>query len=120
VAQDVAAEEDLTAQIVWRGARARLLAAGGRLQDAESLARDGVRLAADTDFLVSRADALADLGTVLEQAGRHEEAMAIIAEASALYARKGDVVSAARWRRDHQRRERSHGDEGVLQRQPHG
>jgi len=103
VAQDAAADEDLTAQIVWRGVRARLLAAGGRLGDAETLAREGVRLAGNTDFLVSSADALADLGSVLGQAGRENEAAAILAEASALYARKGDVVSAARWRRDHPR-----------------
>jgi len=104
VAQDAAADEDLTAQIVWRGARARLLADGGRREAAEALAREGVRLAEDTDFLVSRADALTDLGTVLGAAGREDEADAVLAEASALYARKGDVVSAARWRRDHQRK----------------
>ena len=104
VAQDAAADEDLTAQIVWRGARARLLATGGRLEEAETLAREGVRLAEDTDFLASRADALTDLGRVLAEAGREEEAEAVLAAASALYARKGDVVSAARWRRDHQRK----------------
>ena len=104
VAQDAAADEDLTAQIVWRGARARLLATGGRLEEAETLAREAVRLAEDTDFLASRADALTDLGRVLAEAGREDEAEAVLAEASALYARKGDVVSAARWRRDHQRK----------------
>ena len=41
---------------------------------------------------------------VLAEAGREEEAEAVLAEAVALYARKGDVVSAARWRRDDQRK----------------
>jgi tetratricopeptide (TPR) repeat protein len=103
VGQAAAAAEDPTAQIVWRGARARLLAAGGRLEEAEALAREGVRLAEGTDFLASRADALVDLGRVLGQAGREPEVEAILAEASALYEQKGDVVSAARWRRNHQR-----------------
>jgi hypothetical protein len=40
---------------------------------------------------------------VLGQGGREPEVEAILEEASALYERKGDVVSAARWRRNHQR-----------------
>ncbi len=36
---------------------------GGRVGEAEALARAAVRLAADTDFLVARAEALTELGT---------------------------------------------------------
>ena len=37
---------------------------------------------------------------MLRRAGRDDEAAAVVAAAVALYVRKGDVVSAARWRED--------------------
>jgi hypothetical protein len=37
---------------------------------------------------------------VLRRAGRDDEAAAVVAAAVAVYVRKGDVVSAARWRED--------------------
>jgi hypothetical protein len=49
---------------------------------------------------MARAEALTGLGTVLRRAGRDDEAAAVVAAAVAVYVRKGDVVSAARWRED--------------------
>jgi tetratricopeptide (TPR) repeat protein len=98
VGEDAAADDDLSAQVGWRGVRAMLLAAEGRMGEAEALARDAVGRCADTDFLTLRAEALTALGDVLGRAGRHNEADATLAEAVALYTRKGDVASAARLR----------------------
>ena len=105
VAEAAAGDEDLSAQVAWRGVRARLLARadGGDETEPSPSRSEAVRLAADTDFLVTRADALTDLGTVLARSGEAAEADASLAAAVALYVRKGDVVSAARWRDDEPR-----------------
>ena len=82
-----------------RGVPARLLARRGRMEEAERLARDGVALAADSEFAVLHADVLLDLAEVLELAGRSEEARAATAEAVSIYERKGNVAAARNARR---------------------
>ena len=91
-----AATNDLSAQITWRGVRAKLLAGIGRGDEAEALAREAVRFAEPTDFLTIRADALLDLAAVLRHGGQAGEADGAIRAALALYRQKGDVVSAER------------------------
>ena len=51
-------------QIKRTGVPARLLARRGQLEEAEKLAREGVALAADSEFLVLHADVLLDLAEV--------------------------------------------------------
>jgi tetratricopeptide (TPR) repeat protein len=99
VSQEAAEGEDLSAQMVWQGLRARILAARGQVGEAEELARAAVALAAQTDFLNQHADALLELAAVLVQGGRTPEALAVVEEALELYRRKGNLVSAARARR---------------------
>jgi tetratricopeptide (TPR) repeat protein len=94
--EEAAATEDLTAQVGWRGVRAKLLAEQGRADEAEELAAEAVRLGERTDFLTVHGAALLDLGTVLRCGGRAEEADAAIRKAVELFRRKGDVVSAER------------------------
>jgi DNA-binding SARP family transcriptional activator len=81
-------------QIKRRGVPARLLARRGRLEEAEELAREGVALAGECEFLVLHADVLLDLAEVLDLAGRAEDAAAAATEAVSLYERKGNVASA--------------------------
>jgi tetratricopeptide (TPR) repeat protein len=76
------------------GVPARLLARRGRLDEAEALAREGVALAADSEFVVLHADVLLDLAEVLELAGDLEEARAATEEAVSIYERKGNVAAA--------------------------
>jgi len=85
-------------QIKRTGIPARLLARRGELDQALKLAREGVALAADSEFVVLHADVLLDLAEVLRLAGRAEEASAAAAEAVSLYERKGNVASARRAR----------------------
>ena len=87
--------EDVDAQAGWRAVRAKLLARRGDLAEAEELAGEAVSLAAATDYVDLHADAVAALGEVLHLAGRREESEATLAEAVALYERKGNVVAAA-------------------------
>ncbi len=80
------------------GIPARLLARRGRLEEAERLAREGVAVAANTEFVVLHADVLLDLADVLELAGRPEEAHEAADEAVSLYERKGDVAATMKAR----------------------
>jgi tetratricopeptide (TPR) repeat protein len=84
----------------WRikrtGVPARLLARRGRLEEAEALAREGVAIAANSEFVVLHADVLLDLAEVLELAGDAEAARAATAEAVEIYERKGNVAAARR------------------------
>ncbi|MGZ4395786.1 MAG: hypothetical protein ACXVZ2_10540 [Gaiellaceae bacterium] len=96
--RDESSPDDLHTQIQWRGPRAKVLAQRGELEEAESLAREGVELADPTDFLNVRATALLDLAEVLLADDRAEEAAGIVAAAAALFERKGNVVGLGRSR----------------------
>jgi tetratricopeptide (TPR) repeat protein len=98
VSREAAGEDDWSAQMVWQGLQARILAARGRSGEAEELARSAVALAARTDFLNQHGDALLELAGVLAAAGRAAEARAAVGDALELYERKGNLVAAARAR----------------------
>lgn len=95
-AEDAASEDDLSAQVVWRGVRARLLARAGRIPEAKRLSAHAVELAARTDWLTDHADALIAYAEVLRLAGAAEEAARAIQEAIALYERKGNRIGMRR------------------------
>ena len=78
--------------------RARLLAAEGRLDEAETLARLAVAHAETTDFLGVHADAYVSLAEVLGLAGRRDEAVEALGSAIQLYERKGNTVEARKAR----------------------
>jgi ATP/maltotriose-dependent transcriptional regulator MalT len=92
--EETAAPDDLAAQIAWRKVRAKILAATGRLEDAEALARRAVSLAGETDWSNDHAAACVALGEVLHKRGRPHEAEMAIREALALYEAKGNTVAA--------------------------
>jgi DNA-binding SARP family transcriptional activator len=91
ISQEVAADEDVSAQIICQGLSARILAVGGRHAEAIELASSAVALAAQTDQLSPRADALLDLAQVLAVSGRASEARAAGTQALDLYQRKGNL-----------------------------
>jgi DNA-binding SARP family transcriptional activator len=99
LSEQTAARDDPGAQVLWRSARAKVLARIGRHEEADALSAEAVELAAKTDFLVVRADSLVDRAEVLLAAGRTEEAEAAKAEALAFYEQKGAVAAADRARR---------------------
>ena len=85
---------DVLAQLLWRSARARALAAAGRLEEAETLAREATALAGSTDFLWDHANALMTFADVLVARGRTDEAGDAARSALELYEQKGITVSA--------------------------
>jgi DNA-binding SARP family transcriptional activator len=95
---DRPAPTDREWQIKRTGIPACLIARRGRLEAAEGLAREGVALAADSEYVGLHADVLLDLAEVLRLAGRSDEADSTTADAVTLYERKGNVAGAARAR----------------------
>jgi hypothetical protein len=98
VAEELAADDDLTSQALWRWVRAEVLARGGEDAEAQKLAREATDLLGETDSLVAQADALLAQADVVALGGREDEALVHTREALALYEQKGDVVSAAKAR----------------------
>jgi hypothetical protein len=97
-AAELAFVGDVAVEMITRQVRAKVLARHGKIGDAELLAREAVTLAEKTDMLTLKGDAWADLAEVLELAGKPDEANAAVAEAIALYERKGSVASIDRVR----------------------
>ena len=97
-AEDAASDDDLSAQVAWRGVRARLLALAGRMDEAKRLSTHAVELAARTDWLTDHADALLSHAEVLRAAGEAGAATRSIRDALALYERKGNEIGAQRAR----------------------
>ena len=98
VSAEAAALEDVGTQIMWRAARARILAGQGRLDEGEKLAREAVALAEGTDLASDRGDALLDLAEILRASARLEEAGAAVRRALSLYERKVNLVGAEKAR----------------------
>ena len=73
-------------------------ASRGGYAEGESLAREAVDWAAQTDVPGLQADALCDLAEVLETAGRRDEAVAAWQEALDRYERKQIIPVARRLR----------------------
>ena len=92
------AEDDLTAQVAWRGVRAKLLA-GARLRTRRTRSRARrSRWPSATDFPTVRADALLDLAEVLLAGGRPQRGGRASSRRSALLRAQGRRRLGARAR----------------------
>ena len=98
LAEELADEDDVLSQVLWRTARARLLAGRGETGAAIEEAERAVAMATDSADIDLLGDAQAELGEVLRRAGRPDEAGPPLREALALFERKENVVSAERVR----------------------
>jgi ATP/maltotriose-dependent transcriptional regulator MalT len=91
-----AAEDDVQSQALWRSVRAKLLARRGDRAHALELAEGAVAELRDTDAVVWQADAILDLAETRLLLGEAAAAEEAIADASALYRRKGSDVAVER------------------------
>ncbi len=98
ISAESALREDLASQVMWRSARARVLAARGEAVEAEQLAREAVELANRTEWLDLHADAWMDLAEVLKAGKRAVDARECVSQAASLYEQKGNLVSGTRAR----------------------
>jgi class 3 adenylate cyclase/tetratricopeptide (TPR) repeat protein len=90
--------DDILTHVIWRGVRAKILAAEGRCDQAEALAREAVALVQPTDLLSLHGDAMLDLAEVLRACGRTDESDRAARTGLSLYESKGNVIGAARAR----------------------
>jgi tetratricopeptide (TPR) repeat protein len=91
ISQEVAADEDTSAQVICLGLSARILADRGRHAEAVELAFSAVALAEQTDQLSPHADALLELAQALAASGRTSGAHDAATQALELYQRKGNL-----------------------------
>lgn len=96
LSEQLVGEDVLVAQMMWRGARAKVLARRGQAEEAEALARDGVAIIERTEHVLYHADAWTDLADVLRLQGRPTEAANAAEKALAIYERKGNRAAAGR------------------------
>jgi tetratricopeptide (TPR) repeat protein len=89
IAQTEAADDNIAAQVIWRGVKSRLDANPG-------LAEEAVGIARLTDDLNLRADATLNLAESLRLADAHDHAVDALQRAVQLYEQKGNVVGALR------------------------
>src|SRR5204863_3837178 len=76
-----------------RTVHAKVLARGGELERAEAVARAALADHEGSDEIERRAVMLMDLAEILVLAGRPDDAVPVVEEATRLYDRKGDLVS---------------------------
>lgn len=93
MSQNHAPAESVSAQTMWRCARARVMSSRGRDEEAEELVREAERLA-PTGMLTLKAHVHLTLGEVLLHAGRQEEGERDIRDAIELFERKGNITAA--------------------------
>jgi class 3 adenylate cyclase/tetratricopeptide (TPR) repeat protein len=97
-AKELGTEEDAITQMLWRQARARVLARRGEHEEAEQLGRNAVEIADTTEDLNSKAEARADLGEVLVLAGHPDQAVPLVEEALARFEAKENLVRSEQMR----------------------
>ncbi len=88
----LAVTEDVDVQVGCRRLWAKILADGGRTQEAQRLLEEAIALAMDTDFTIDQAELLTDQADVLAVVGRLDEAQAARDEAVRLYRQKGALA----------------------------
>jgi len=102
LAQGVTVEDDLAAEMGWRGVRAKILADRGETREAEALARRAAELGSTSEFLLFAGWAYEDLAYVLAAEAKDDEARETLDSARAVYEKKGSVASLARLARESQ------------------
>jgi tetratricopeptide (TPR) repeat protein len=94
LAEDHAEPGDLSAQLSWRSAQARLLAHTGELERALELAREAEQIVLRTDAINQRGNVLEVLSEVLAASGLENDARDVLERAVAAYEGKGNIVAA--------------------------
>jgi class 3 adenylate cyclase/predicted ATPase len=97
-ARELANEQDVWSQALWRQVQALVLAYRGEHDKAVQFAREAIAILEPTDSLTEQGQAFADLAEVLMCAGRSDEAAAALKQALDRYERKKNLIMAARVR----------------------
>lgn len=92
--RELAGQDDVDAQVLWRSALARCASARGAHERATALADEAVALTEEPNAPMLRAQALADRAAIHAAAGHQAEADADFAAATALHEAKGNRLGA--------------------------
>jgi tetratricopeptide (TPR) repeat protein len=95
ISEELAAEDDVTSQVLWRSARAKVRARRDADPAAERLAREAVGRALATDGFDIRGDAYLDLAETLRLLGKDAEAADAAQAAIEIYEAKGATAFVA-------------------------
>ena len=99
ISEELGGKDDVATAMLRRGTKAKILARRGQAETAESVAREAVSLAQQTDFINDHADVLMDFVEVLAIAGRGRHALSMAQRALSLYEQKGNLISGGKARR---------------------
>lgn len=96
VCRELASEDDVASQFLWRCVSAKLLARREEHEQADAVLAEALALIASSDWLDWQGNGYLDLAEVCQLSGRRAAALDALAEASARFAAKGNVISARR------------------------
>ncbi len=96
LSRELAADDDVTSQVLWRGVHAMLLARSEEHAEAETMARSAVQMSESADAPEAQGNALLDLAEVLSMAGDREGAARALTHAIVQFEGKGMSVPAER------------------------
>ena len=91
--RELATDDDVSTQALWRCVQAKLLARGGAFEEAESTAREALEILAPTDHVLLKFGALLDLAEIRRLAGH--DALEPLQQAQALARAKASPVMSA-------------------------
>lgn len=96
ICRGLASADDVGSQFLWRCVQAKLLARDGKYQQSGSIIAEAIELLGGSDWVDGQGSGFMDLAEIYRLRGRISNALAALAQASARFAAKGNVVSARR------------------------
>ena len=96
VCREIASPDDVASQFLWRCVQAKLLARDGQHEPADAILAEALELIGGSDWLDWQGNGFMDLAEVCRLRGRVADAVEALAQASARFAAKGNIVSARR------------------------
>jgi hypothetical protein len=96
ICRERASADDVVSQFLWRCVQAKLLAREGQHEQADAIIAEAIELIGDSDWLDGQGNGFMDLAEICRLRGRISDALAALAQASARFAAKGNIVSARR------------------------
>ena len=94
--QELASPDDVASQFLWRCVQAKLLARDRQRERSDALLTEALDMIGASDWLDWQGNGFMDLAEVRRLGGRVADAVEALAQASARFAEKGNVVSARR------------------------
>jgi len=96
VCRQLASQDDVTSQFLWRCVQAKLLAREHQREQSDAIIVEAIELIGGSDWIDWQGNGFMDLAEVRRLGGRTGDALEALAQASARFGAKGNIVSARR------------------------